>query len=53
MLTTAALWMRALRAERRRGLLTCIAELIDRKYGGTIIKRYLYELRVARKQPSQ
>jgi SAM-dependent methyltransferase len=44
---------RALRAERRRGLLTCIAELIDRMYGGTIIKRYLYELRVARKQPSQ
>ncbi len=44
---------RALRAERRRGLFTCIAELIDRKYSGTIMKRYLHELRVAAKQPAQ
>jgi hypothetical protein len=38
---------RALDDERRRGLLSCIADLIDREYGGTITKRYLYELRVA------
>jgi SAM-dependent methyltransferase len=40
---------RALPPDHRQRLLTCIAELIDHKYGGTIVKRYLYELRVARK----
>ena len=38
---------RALSAERREGLLGCLADLADHKYGGTIRKRYLYELRVA------
>lgn len=42
---------RALGAKRRQGLLACIAELLDREYGGKIVKRYLYELRVARKRP--
>ena len=31
----------------REGLLDCIANLIDRRYGGRITKRYLTELRVA------
>lgn len=31
------------------GLLGCLASLIDRDFGGTIVKRYLYELRVARR----
>lgn len=44
---------RALSAERRRALLACIAELIDDRYGGTIVKRYMYELRVARKRPTR
>ncbi|MET0695715.1 MAG: class I SAM-dependent methyltransferase [Propionibacteriaceae bacterium] len=39
---------RALSAERRTGLLRCIRELIDGDYGGTVTKRYLYEVRVAR-----
>lgn len=43
---------RALDPDRRRCLLACVAELIDHKYGGTIVKRYLYELRVARKRPT-
>ena len=30
-----------------RGLLDCIAHLIDTGYGGRIAKRYLTELRVA------
>jgi hypothetical protein len=38
---------RALEPERRRGLLSCLARLIDRDHGGTITKRYMYELRVA------
>lgn len=42
---------RALAPDRRQSLLACIAELIDQQYGGTIVKRYLYELRVARKSP--
>ncbi|MGH3549584.1 MAG: class I SAM-dependent methyltransferase [Pseudonocardiaceae bacterium] len=44
---------RALRPDRRQRLLTCIAELIDGKYGGMIVKRYLYELRVARTYPPE
>lgn len=38
---------RALRADLRRGLYDCIGGLIDDRYGGTVIKAYLYELRVA------
>lgn len=34
----------------REGLLTEIGDLIDRKYDGHVIKRYSYELRVARKR---
>lgn len=40
---------RALALPRRRGLYMSIAALIDEKYSGTIVKRYLYELRVARR----
>ncbi len=39
----------ALDHDHREGLLGCIAELIDRRYGGQIAKRYLTELRVARR----
>jgi SAM-dependent methyltransferase len=39
----------ALDHDRREGLLGCIAELIDGRYGGQIAKRYLTELRVARR----
>lgn len=39
---------RALPAANREGLLACIGGLIDGAYGGRIVKRYLYELRVAR-----
>lgn len=38
---------RALDDERRRGLLMCIGSLIDSRYGGLIVKRYLRQLRVA------
>jgi SAM-dependent methyltransferase len=37
---------RALAPEARRGLLACIADLIDSGHGGHIRKRYLSELRV-------
>jgi SAM-dependent methyltransferase len=40
---------RALAPAHRQSLLACIGELIDQKYGGRIIKRYMYELRVARR----
>lgn len=33
--------------ERREGLLDCVAELIDRRFGGVVTKRYLAELTVA------
>jgi SAM-dependent methyltransferase len=39
---------RALDAQRRDGLLRCIAALIDGRHGGRIVKRYLLELAVAR-----
>jgi SAM-dependent methyltransferase len=39
---------RALSPDARRHLLDCIAQLIDHDFGGTITKRYLTELRVAR-----
>lgn len=41
---------RALTEERRSGLFACIAQLINHRYGGTIVKRYLYELRVAHRR---
>jgi SAM-dependent methyltransferase len=40
---------RRLAAERRAGLLACIAELIDGRFGGRIAKRYMNELRVTRR----
>jgi SAM-dependent methyltransferase len=42
---------RALDPAARRGLLGCIADLIDQRYGGRIVKRYLSELRTARRLP--
>ena len=38
---------RALTAAQREGLFGCISDLIDRRHGGVVTKRYLYELRVA------
>ena len=40
----------ALDPDTREGLLGCIAELIDSRYGGRISKRYLAELRMARRR---
>lgn len=40
---------RALETTWRAGLLSCVADLIDEHFGGMITKRYLYELRVARR----
>jgi SAM-dependent methyltransferase len=40
---------RALGPTAQRGLLDCIGGLIDKRYGGRIVKRYLSELRVARR----
>ncbi|WP_420032461.1 class I SAM-dependent methyltransferase [Streptomyces sp. cg28] len=39
---------RALAPAARAGLLDCVGRLIDRAYGGTVTKRYLTELRLAR-----
>jgi SAM-dependent methyltransferase len=41
---------RALDAESQSGLLGCIASLIDTRYGGSIRKPYLNELRLARRR---
>jgi SAM-dependent methyltransferase len=41
---------RALAPERREGLFDCIGGLIDNSFGGSITKRYLYELRLARRR---
>lgn len=41
---------RALTPVQREGLFACIGDLLDRRYGGTVTKRYLYELRVARRE---
>ena len=38
---------RALDDERRIGLLSCIASLIDTRYGGMIVKHYLWRLRAS------
>lgn len=40
----------SLPVDARRGLLECIVELIDTRYGGRVTKRYLAELRVARRE---
>lgn len=40
---------RALPDARRQGLLDCVAKLIDTGHGGRIVKRYLAELRIARR----
>ncbi len=42
---------RALEPVAQANLLACIAELIDSRYGGRISKRYLTELRIARRRP--
>jgi SAM-dependent methyltransferase len=39
--------MRAMEATALDGLLACIGELIDSRYGGMIVKRYLRTMRVA------
>jgi hypothetical protein len=39
----------ALPADARAGLLECIGTLIDERYEGRIVKRYLFELFVARR----
>ena len=41
---------RALTGEQREGLFACIRRLITETYGGSITKRYLYELRLARRR---
>ena len=40
----------ALERAAHDGLFECIARLIDTRCGGTIVKRYLFELRVARRR---
>ena len=40
---------RALASEARQGLLDCVANLIESQYSGQITKRYLTELRLARR----
>jgi SAM-dependent methyltransferase len=40
--------MRAMDASALDGLLACIGELMDSRYGGMIVKRYLRTMRVAR-----
>lgn len=42
----------ALDPAARAGLVDCIAALIDTRYGGRIVKRYLRTLRLARRSPS-
>lgn len=41
---------RALPSHTRESLLDCIATIIDNKYGGAVVKRYLYELRIAQRR---
>jgi SAM-dependent methyltransferase len=42
---------RALASDARDGLLACIGELIDTRFGGRIVKRYMTELTVAFRRP--
>jgi SAM-dependent methyltransferase len=44
---------RALPPEAQAGLLGCIGGLIDDRYGGQVVKRYLSELRTARRRPDR
>lgn len=44
---------RALASDAREGLLACIGELIDMRFGGRIAKRYMTELTVAYHDPSE
>jgi SAM-dependent methyltransferase len=44
---------RALASDARDGLLACIGDLIDTRFGGRIAKRYLTELAVAYRRPSE
>ncbi|MGW4670827.1 class I SAM-dependent methyltransferase [Streptomyces sp. NPDC004324] len=41
---------RALDAPARRGLLRCVAELIETRHGGSVTKRYLHELLLTRRE---
>jgi SAM-dependent methyltransferase len=43
---------RAMPPDDQRGLLDCIGGLIDERYGGQIVKRYLTELRTAHRLPN-
>jgi SAM-dependent methyltransferase len=43
---------RAMPPDDQRGLLDCIGGLIDERYGGRIVKRYLTELRTAHRLPN-
>jgi hypothetical protein len=36
--------------ERREGLLGCLGDLIEGEFGGRVMKRYLWELRVSRRR---
>jgi SAM-dependent methyltransferase len=42
---------RAMHAHARAGLLSCIGALIDTRYGGLIVKRYLHIVRVSHRTP--
>jgi SAM-dependent methyltransferase len=42
---------RALASDAREGLLACIGELIDTRFGGRIAKRYMTELTIACRRP--
>lgn len=42
---------RAMPEPARAGLLGCISELIDNRYGGRITKHYLTQLRLAHRLP--
>ena len=44
---------RALPPDAQHGLLTCIGDLIDAQPGGQVVKRYLSELRTARRLPDR
>lgn len=41
---------RHLGLERRERLLACIGDLIEQRHGGRIVKRYMNEMRVARRR---
>jgi SAM-dependent methyltransferase len=44
---------RALARDAREGLLACIGELIDARFGGRVAKRYMTELTVAYRRPPE